>query len=193
MASNKVNIRLPEIPQFEVKIDGNWQKVDNLINNMSPVVVKAYEAGVTKYSKSVIKIVKKAISTGRPPEGSAWAPLSPSTIKAHGAHPIYNMRGFYARSIGIQSYPSKTIIGFPVNKRVPRAKHLTINQLAIILEHGSKVDPSGEGNGIPKRPLWGPSLKASGGMAKLKVDLLISIKRSLKSRFGLTDSQIRQT
>jgi len=192
MASKKVNIRMPELPQIEVKIDGQWQQVSNLINGMSGNILKSYDKGIHRCSRAIIHIVRKAIKTGLPPMGTYWPPLSKTTIRTHGKHGIYKLKGFYSRSIGVKNYQNKTILGFPYNQQVTNAS-ITINQLAIILEHGSKITPDGEGNGIPPRPLWAPSFKAYGGVGKLKVELLKEIRRGLISEFNLTANQIRQT
>lgn len=196
MASKSVNITLPEMPQVEVKMYGEWQKVDMLIHHMAPNVLQAYHYSAQRCAKHIMKIVRKAILTGRPPLGARWTPLSPSTIRTHGEHDIYNLNGHYAKSIGLHQYPGRIIVGVPVNMKLPpgkngKIKNLTMNQLAILLEHGSKM-VEGASNDIPARPLWAPSFKEYGGKERLKKEILRDIRRNLIRNFGLHSNQIRQ-
>lgn len=192
MASNKVSIRLPEMPQVEIKIHGEWQKADALINGMAPEVLAAYHRGATRCSKALVRIIRRAIKTGLPPGDARWPALAKSTIKSHGKHNIYHLSGLYGSVIGLRQYKNRTVIGVPINMKVPNTD-LTLNQLGIILEHGSAIDSDGDGNGIPKRPLWAPAFKEYGGVGRLKVEILRDIRRGLIARFHLRANQIRQT
>ena len=189
MASNKINVTLPGVPQIEVKMDGAWQKVENLINGMPYSVKQGYDNGIMRCSKSIIRIVKRAMKSGMPPKGARWPALSPATIRAHGKHNIYHMRGFYADSIGVYHYKNRTLVGVPLDKRLPKG-NITLNQLGIILEHGSKT--SGDG-AIPKRPLWAPAFhKEYGGNDKVKRIILQEIRRKLIATHGLHANQIKE-
>lgn len=190
MASKKVNITMPELPQIELHLFGNWQKVTSLISGMGPSIQRGYDKGVRRCSRAILIIVRRAVNTGLPPKGTYWQPLSQATIRTHGKHGIYRLKGLYARSIGMFQYKGRTLVGIQANIKVPDT-NITLNQLAIILEHGSKVNPDGGGNGIPKRPLWSASFKAYGGIDKLKKEILRDIRRSLIKEHGLNSSQIR--
>lgn len=187
MATNKVNINIP-IPQVEIHMEGNWQKVVNLGNGLTSSVIRGYEKGLYKFSRKLLLIVRRSLKSGTPPPGSGvyWKPLSPNTIRSHGYHKLYNLTGLYSRSIGIQKHNKRTYIGIPRNIK-PSNKHAskTLNQVAILLEFGSR-------NGkIPARPLWKPSFQSADGNGNLKKDLLWGIRSQLYSDYGINARRIR--
>jgi hypothetical protein len=192
MATPKVNLNMPTFPEIEIRLEGQWVKVSSLINGMPASVKKGYASGITSVSRSILTIVRRAIRTSQPPPNSGvrWAPLAKPKPGQKG---IYNLTGNYLRSVGVFQYKSRTVVGLPYNKNVPsktgRSKKITLNQLAILLEHGSLL--SGQG-GIPQRPLWAPSYKSYGGNKKVVKVILRSIRRELIKRYGLNSMQIRQ-
>ncbi len=192
MASKKVNITIPAIPEFEVKLEGDWIKASRVINGLPASIKKGYDSSALKISRAIMNIVKRAIKTGIPPSNSGvrWPALSPNTIRVHGQHNIYNLTGLYSRSIGMYTYKNRTIVGLPINRSLTD-KNLTLNQLAIILEHGSKVNPDGGGGSIPPRPLWAPSYKSYGGPNKLKKVIISEIRKSILRDHGIRPNQIR--
>lgn len=193
MASKSVNITIPSLSSLgiQIKLDGKWSKLDTLAANLQPSISKGYEEAVKLYSRKLLKIIKKSLTTGIPPEGSntTWQPLAQSTIRKYGPHNIYNLTGLYANSVGLHQYKSRTIIGLPLQKRKSSAGKLTLNQLAILLEYGSK-DGSTRG-AIPPRPLWGPALIAMGGKKQLKSDIMKSIRSKLYSATGIRPNQVK--
>lgn len=188
MAQRRINIVMP-VPQVELKLFGSWHQVSNMIDNMPKSVLEGYNEAIRKASKNIIKIVRTAIRSGTPPAGARWPALSPNTIKVHGQHNIYHLRGVYERSINVYRYKDRTIVGLPINSYVP-GKNITLNQLAVILEHGSL----NTGNGaIPPRPLWGPSYKVYGGNEKLKRAIMKEIRSRLFKDFGLNSNKVKAT
>lgn len=186
--ARKINIGIPSIPEIELHITGDWQRAITMGEGISSSIKKGYDKGVNKFSRSVLKIIQRAIRSGTPPSGSGvfWQPLSPATIKTWGLHRIYNLNGVLLRSIGIQRYKSRTFIGIPIGKRPgnQRAK-LTLNQVAIVLEYGSS-----DGR-IPSRPLFNPSMTAAGGREKLRKDIIWGIRSQLYIDLGVNPKQIR--
>jgi len=189
MASNKVNINIPT-PNIDIELVGDWDKAIELPELVVRAMAEGYDKAIRECSRDLIKIVKNAISTGLPPGGSGvrWAPLSPNTIKTHGVHNIYNLTGFYERSIGVHTYKNRVLVGIPLNIRTPGG--LTINQLAILLEHGST---NSGGGGIPPRPLWAPAMKSYGGTDKIKKVVLKHLKKSIKEHTGIEPKQMSAT
>lgn len=174
------------MPVVELHLEGNWVGVEKLTNGLPESIRKGYEKGSEKFSKVLIGVVRRAIKSGRPPQGSGahWEPLSDNTIKRWGNHGIYNLKGVYSRSIGIHKYKSRTFVGVPIGSRPSNPNSsLTLNQVAIILEYG--------GNKIPDRPLWAPSLKSVGGTSKLKKEIIHGIRTQLYKDFGINPKQIR--
>lgn len=174
------------MPQIELHLEGNWVGVQRLTAGLPESIKKGYENGSEKFSKLLINIVKRAIRSGRPPQGSGvhWEPLSDNTISRWGDHGIYDLKGVYSRSIGIHKYKSRTFIGIPIGSRPSNPRSgITLNQVAIILEYGS--------DRIPARPLWAPSLKSVGGMGKLKKEIMHGIRTQLYKDFGINPKQIR--
>lgn len=188
MASNKVNISL-QMPNIEVKINGQWQKAISLCDGLQSSIQKGYDKGSNRFSKKLILIVRRAIRSGVPPPGGGtfWSPLSEKTIKKkHGSHNIYHLTGLYMRSIGIQKSGKRTWIGIPRGIK-PSNTHArkTLNQIAIILEYGSR-------NGkIPSRPLWKPAFKAANKSNQLKKDIMWGIRSQLFLDHGINPKQVR--
>lgn len=193
MASKSINITFPSLSSLgiQIKLDGKWGKLDTLASNLAPSISKGYEEAVKLYSKRLLRIIKKSLITGIPPEGSGvtWPPLAPSTIKRYGQHNIYNLTGLYANSVGLHEYKSRTIIGLPIQKKRSSAGKITLNQLAILLEYGSKeTEDTGS---IPPRPLWRPALASVGGKKQLKADIMKNIRSKLLSSTGIRPNQIK--
>lgn len=185
MASNKVNINIP-IPEIEIKIEGQWQKAINLCDGIQKSIKKGYDKGAQKFSRRLVLIIRRAIRSGTPPLGSGvyWPPLSPSTIKKHGYHEIYNLTGKYARSIGIQRMSNRTYIGIPRGIKPSNTRaHKTMNQVAIILEYGNTK--------IPSRPLWKPAYKSANKGGQLKKDIMWGIRSQLYLDHGINPRQVR--
>ena len=191
MASRKVNINIPNVSSLniEIKLDGEWQKLDNLSNHLQSSVLRGYEKGVNIFSTRLLRIVRRAIRTGIPPpnSGVTWPPHKQSTIDRYGSHTLFNLTGQYSRSIGLHQYRSRTLIGLPLQKaRVSasgKSKTITLNQIAIILEYGNDK--------IPARPLYAPSYKSAGGPQGLKKELLKNIRSQLYKETGIRANQVR--
>lgn len=186
--ARKVNITLPKVSDLvlQVKLNGEWQKVESLVSNLGPSMQRGYDKAVSQFSRNLLAIVKKSLTLGIPPMGGGvtWQPLSPATIERWGQHPIYNLTGLYSRSVGLYRYKSRVLIGLPIGTRRSSQKKLTLNQLAIILEFGSS-----DGR-IPPRPVWAPSLKAAGGKNKLKQLILTEIRKELQ-KYGVRPNQVK--
>lgn len=194
MASNSISGKIPALDMAaltpEIKIEGDWVEVTRLLGSIESIIQTSYDKAVNVYSKEVLRIVKKAISTGTPPKGSGihWALHSPNTIKRYGAHKLLNLKGNYLASIGIQKYKSRTYIGVPMNVRLMvkgKKKKITMNQLAIILEFGTN-----DGR-IPGRPLWKPTLKASGGIKAMDKLIKDNIKAAVRRQLGNKANKLR--
>lgn len=188
MATRKVNINLPKISDLvlQIKMNGDWQKVDRLVSNLGSSIQTGYDKAIDSFSKKLLAIVKKSLTLGIPPVGGGvvWQPLAPATIRRWGQHPIYNLTGIYSRSVGLYYYKSRVLVGLPVGSRRSSQKKLTLNQLAKILEYGSS-----DGR-IPPRPVWATSLKACGGITQIKKLILTSIRKEL-FKYGVRPNQVK--
>lgn len=185
--ATKTNIDFPN-PQnisLEVKLEGDWQRVEAAIGKLSPDILKGYEIATNKYANKLLKIIKRAVLSGTPPPNSGvnWPPLAPTTIKRYGAHPIYNLTSYFGRTIGLFQYKHRTYVGLPLGKGKSSSGGLTLNQLAKLLEFG--------GEHIPPRPLWAPSFKSAGGTDELRRNILTEIRRKLGSSFGIRPNQVK--
>lgn len=191
MASRKVNITIPDINSLnlEIKLEGDWHKLNTLADNLKESVLNGFDKGVEIFSKKLLKIVRRSISTGTPPpnSGVTWAPHKPSTIDRYGEHNLLNLTGQYLRSIGLHKYKSRTLVGIPLQKSRASAsgkrKTITLNKIAIILEYGNEH--------IPARPLYGPAYKSVGGPSGLKRELLKNIRSQLYKDTGIRPNQVR--
>lgn len=191
MPSKSINTTIPSLNglNIQIKLEGNWMKLDTLSSNLVPSVMRGYDEAVSIYSKRLLRIVKKALTTGIPPEGSSvtWKPLSKNTIERYKPHNIYNLTGQYANSVGLYKYKSRTLIGLPIQMKSHGG--LTLNQLAILLEYGSKE--SKEKGSIPPRPVWGPALISVGGKRQLKLEILKQIRSKLLASTGIRPNQVK--
>lgn len=175
---SSISVYMPPIPKIEIRNQGNWVKVENGLTHLQPAIQHGYDIGVAKFSDKLIRIIRKAIHTHKPPAGSGvqWAPLK----RNHGGG-IYYLKGEYYKAVGIYKYRNRILVGMPSGTK--HYSGLTLNQLAIILEYGNE--------NIPARPLWGPSLKSAGGSKELRNTLMKEIRRSIMTRTGLKANQIR--
>ena len=187
--SRKVNVTLPSLSNIniELHLTGEWSRVQYGIDRLSPDIKDGYDKAIEAFSSNLLKIIKRAIISGSPPpnSGVTWEPLSPSTIKRWGEHPIYYLTGLYYRSIGLYTYKSRTLVGLPIGVKLASNRNITLNQLAKILEFGTRDER------IPARPLWAPSVRAAGGTQKLKKQILANIRSNLGRSFGIRPNQVR--
>ena len=199
MGQKRVNIHIPSsLDQIvKVKLEGDWVEVIAGMGKLGPEVLRGYEAGVNKFTSTILKIVRQAIRTGQAPDGEYWEPLSPNYIRSTRKHPIYNLTGTYLRHIGVHSNRSRTWVGLPGNRHYPGKNGITINQIAVILEYGRRgngdVEPDeelGEGWGrdsatayMPPRPLWNPAFREAGGYNALYELMLKEIRSAIHRSF----------
>ena len=168
-------------------------KAKRLLDKMPDIYNKAFERASREFGERLVRLTKKCLAVGQPPpnSGVSWKPHSESTIHDLGVHPLLNLTGTYMNSIGIQRAKGRTWVGLNYNRqggsrnaygrsttgqaRVnqdPKSK-LTLNQIAIINEFGSK-----DGK-IPARPLWQPAWKSLGGNRAYQALLKSYIKKGL--------------
>lgn len=74
---SSISVYMPPIPKIEIRNKGNWVKVENGLTYLQPAIQHGYDIGVAKFSDKLIRIIRKAIHTHKPPAGSGvqWAPL----------------------------------------------------------------------------------------------------------------------
>ena len=82
--ARRVNITLPKVSDLtpQVKLEGDWEKVTALVENLGPSIQRGYDVAVNKFARDLLRIVTRSLTTGIPPIGGGvtWQPLSPSTI-----------------------------------------------------------------------------------------------------------------
>lgn len=197
MARKSVLIKLPSPADIakntQIKLEGDWVKAIEIWDKLGPSVLSGYYSGSGKFSRAVLKIVKRVIRDGNPPPGAYWEPLSPNTLKRWGEHDIYYLTGLYYRSVGFFRYKNKTIVGLPLNSRARSSSGgVALSVLARILEYGTGGIGGGKSNGtIPPRPLWNPAFKAAGGLEKLNKEIIRAIRQSLYNGFKIRPNQIK--
>lgn len=185
MATKSVN-RTLDIPsgRLEIYVDKARQaRAEKLIQSVPSILTKSYENGTRKFGEKLLRIVKKCLSTGMPPAGSevSWLPHAEATVKALGEHTLLKWTGQYKRSVNIYHQRNRTYVGLPNNVRKIRKKGKgkesgkTLNQIAILLEYGSKD------SNLPPRPLWAPAYKAAGGTKVLQKILRNEIRKQLRN------------
>lgn len=193
MPSKKVNINLSNnLCDIQIYVDPVKQRQAERLIAKTPSIMKlGYELGTRKFGNQLLRIVRRSLNKGLPPPGSkvSWPPhatatlkkyatLKKSTLKKHGAHTLLNLTGQYARSVTMVTQKDRTFVGLPPGLRKitysGRTSRKTLNQIAIMLEYGSR-----DGN-LPPRPLWKPAFEAAGGNVVLEKEIRNQLRKELR-------------
>ena len=165
-------------------------KAERLIKETPKILWEAWKDAAERYGKNIVKEAKRCVSSGVPPKGVHWPPLSKRYVEAMaGDDRIYYKTGQYYESIGIHKdnvyyttgvlAKQRYFVGLPQGKMKEPARFkssrppLSLIQVANILERGSM-----DGD-IPPRPLWKPLFDAAGGKERIRVFARNAIKRQL--------------
>lgn len=183
-----INISLP-IGSVQIYVDPRKQRqAEKLITRTPQIMQRAYDLGSRKFGNQLLRIVKRSLNTGVPPPGSgvSWPPHSAATLKKYGSHTLkkygshtlLNLTGQYARSVTIVNRKDRTFVGLPPGLKKTtyfgKTSRKTLNQIAIILEYGSR-----DGN-LPARELWRPAYKAAGGADALQKSIRNEVRKELR-------------
>lgn len=182
MPTKKVNINVgTPLGAVQIYIDPRDQlRAEKLIANSPSILTQSYKRGIEKFSNQLLRIVRKSLNTGMPPPGSgvSWPKHSPTTLKRYPEHPLLHLTGQYARSVTIVRTKNRTYVGLPIGVRkityAGNPSHLTLNQVALILEYGSS-----DGR-IPPRPLWAPAFEVAGGREAIKKEIRREVRKELR-------------
>lgn len=175
-----INISLP-IGSVQIYVDPRKQmQAEKLITRTPQIMQRGYDLGSRKFGNQLLRIVKRSLNTGVPPPGSkvSWPPHATATLKKYGAHTLLNLTGQYARSVTMVTQKDRTFVGLPPGLRKitysGRTSRKTLNQIAIMLEYGSR-----DGN-LPPRPLWKPAFEAAGGNVVLEKEIRNQLRKELR-------------
>ena len=175
-----INISLP-IGSVRIYVDPRKQmQAEKLITRTPQIMQRGYDLGSRKFGNQLLRIVRRSLNNGLPPPGSkvSWPPHSVVTLKKYGAHTLLNLTGQYARSVTIVNRKDRTFVGLPPGlKKITysgRTSRKTLNQIAIMLEYGSR-----DGN-LPPRPLWKPAFEAAGGNVVLEKEIRNQLRKELR-------------
>lgn len=190
MASRKVNINLSNnLCDIRIYVDPVKQRQAERLIAKTPSIMKlGYELGTRKFGNQLLRIVRRSLNKGLPPPGSkvSWPPHATATLKKYGAHTfkkygahtLLNLTGQYARSVTMVTQKDRTFVGLPPGLRKitysGRTSRKTLNQIAIMLEYGSR-----DGN-LPPRPLWQPAFEAAGGNKVLEKEIRNQLRKELR-------------
>lgn len=182
MPSKSVNITLSiPIGPLEIYVDKREQaRAERLIAKTPSILTKGYAKGTEKFGNQLLRIVRRSLNNGLPPPGSkvSWPPHATATLKKYGAHTLLNLTGQYARSVTMVTQKDRTFVGLPPGLRKitysGRTSRKTLNQIAIMLEYGSR-----DGN-LPPRPLWKPAFEAAGGNVVLEKEIRNQLRKELR-------------
>lgn len=191
MASRKVNINLSNnLCDIQIYVDPVKQRQAERLIAKTPSIMKlGYELGTRKFGNQLLRIVRRSLNKGLPPPGSkvSWPPHATATLKKYGAHTLFKkygahtllkLTGQYARSVTMVTQKDRTFVGLPPGLRKitysGRTSRKTLNQIAIMLEYGSR-----DGN-LPPRPLWKPAFEAAGGNVVLEKEIRNQLRKELR-------------
>lgn len=175
-----INISLP-IGSVQIYVDPRKQmQAEKLITRTPQIMQRGYDLGSRKFGNQLLRIVRRSLNNGLPPPGSkvSWPKHSIATLKKYGAHTLLNLTGQYARSVTMVTQKDRTFVGLPPGLRKitysGRTSRKTLNQIAIMLEYGSR-----DGN-LPPRPLWQPAFEAAGGNKVLEKEIRNQLRKELR-------------
>lgn len=175
-----INISLP-IGSVRIYVDPRKQmQAEKLITRTPQIMQRGYDLGSRKFGNQLLRIVRRSLNNGLPPPGSkvSWPPHATATLKKYGAHTLLNLTGQYARSVTMVTQKDRTFVGLPPGLRKitysGRTSRKTLNQIAIMLEYGSR-----DGN-LPPRPLWKPAFEAAGGNVVLEKEIRNQLRKELR-------------
>lgn len=189
MASRKVNINLSNnLCDIQIYVDPVKQRQAERLIAKTPSIMKlGYELGTRKFGNQLLRIVRRSLNKGLPPPGSkvSWPPHATATLKKYTAilkkyraYTLLNLTGQYARSVTMVTQKDRTFVGLPPGLRKitysGRTSRKTLNQIAIMLEYGSR-----DGN-LPPRPLWKPAFEAAGGNVVLEKEIRNQLRKELR-------------
>lgn len=190
MPSKKVNINLSNnLCDIQIYVDPVKQRQAERLIAKTPSIMKlGYELGTRKFGNQLLRIVRRSLNKGLPPPGSkvSWPPHATATLKKYRAHTLLkyrahtllNLTGQYARSVTMVTQKDRTFVGLPPGLRkityFGRTSRKTLNQIAIMLEYGSR-----DGN-LPPRPLWKPAFEAAGGNVVLEKEIRNQLRKELR-------------
>ena len=182
MPSKSVNITLSTpVGPLEIYVDKREQaRAERLIAKTPSILTEGYAKGTEKFGNQLLRIVRRSLNTGVPPPGThtSWPPHATATLKKYGAHTLLNLTGQYARSVTMVTQKDRTFVGLPPGLRKitysGRTSRKTLNQIAIMLEYGSR-----DGN-LPPRPLWKPAFEAAGGNVVLEKEIRNQLRKELR-------------
>jgi hypothetical protein len=174
-----MNIRVDSaIPKLKINLTGQWTEADRLPTEVVRILQRASNQSSEQFSQQILQIVRTAISTGTPPAGGGvnWPGLSDATIRRWGATTLYNLHGEMLRALVIVGEGTRRQIGLR-NLTHSYGAHLSMSRVSKILEFGTAF-------GIPRRPLWEPTLKAVGGSAGIAHLTIQNIQKGLRAKYG---------
>lgn len=180
MASKSVNITISTpLGDLQIYTDPKEQaRAERLIAETPSIMRNAYDRATEKFGNQLLRLVKKCLRTGTPPRGTHWDPHSANTIKRYGEHTLLNYTGQYLRSVQIVKQKNRTYVGIPTNlkkiRKGDRTSKRTLNQVAIMLEYGSR------GDNLPPRPLWKPAFEQVGGKKVLKETIVRELRKEIR-------------
>lgn len=182
MPTKKVNITLSNtLCDIQIYVDPVKQRQAEKLIAKTPSIMKlSYELGTRKFGNQLLNIVRRSLNTGLPPLGSkvSWPQHAESTIRKYGEHTLLNLTGQYAKSVTYVVHRGRTFVGLPkgLKKITPSNKtsRKTLNQIAIILEYGSR-----DGR-IPPRPLWKPAFEVMGGKSGLEKEIRNQLRKEIR-------------
>lgn len=159
---------------FGIELDGDWNKLGQLLRTLPLTIRKAATVGQRRFAEQYKKKILQTIHSNG--AGLSWDPLQPSYKRfktKHGGNSgtMYQFFGVYVKSIKIKQKDHIISIGIhegQIGKSM--FGDLTVGQYANVLEHGSVA------RGIPARPLWSPVYRGMGGNKTLRSYIIKSIK-----------------
>lgn len=197
MATNSINRTLPDSGSVEFRVyvhKDQELRAKRLINGIPSIYKNAFKNASNDFGKKLLNIIKTSLTIGQPPKGSgiSWAPHAESTIHNLGEHPLLHLTGTYRNSISLHHTRTRTWVGLNYNisggtrnksgrlsaghsrATSSNKSNLTLNQIAIILEFGSK-----DGR-IPARPLWRPAWKVMGGNKGFQMAITKELRKEIR-------------
>lgn len=164
---------------LQIKLEGDWFKVNRIINNL-PLDIKAgYMAGQLSAAKKFKKIILSYIGSNG--KSLDWPPVSvdyaiSKISKGGDPNQMLFLTGAYKRAIEIQQRGSSIRVG--INQSARNKEGMKVKDYAKVLELGS------EARNIQPRPLWEPAFREFGGKARIKRLIMFHISQRYIMHYG---------
>lgn len=172
-----LNYRNPSA-RVEVKLEGDWVKYRQLINNLDPLIATGAVAGQREASYRYFNALRQNINNGGVRFGypKLGAKYLKKKLRMGGFSKMFNWTRSFYNAIEVRFKNFTYSVGIPRNRfkrsnRPGLSNDIPIDQYANILEHGNYK------MGVVKRPIFRDTFKQIGGTVFVRAMIVKNINK----------------